>query len=99
MNVNNSPYPLLFLFLDLAQTSIMARFGIDIYTSPFSWDPSMQGGLGIHYLALAIWAVAGVVLLHGWNSCVGPLSRPAASAPKATAGAEEDKDVAAERIK
>ncbi|XP_069971772.1 uncharacterized protein [Penaeus vannamei] len=87
------------LAVSYTKTSIMARFGIDIYTSPFSWDPSMQGGLGIHYLALAIWAVAGVVLLHGWNSCVGPLSRPAASAPKATAGAEEDKDVAAERIK
>ncbi|XP_037804160.1 uncharacterized protein LOC119598585 isoform X1 [Penaeus monodon] len=87
------------LSVSYTKASIMARFGIDIYTSPFSWDPSMQGGLGIHYLALAIWVVVGVVLLHGWNACVEPLSRPAPSAPKATAGAEEDKDVAAERIK
>ncbi|XP_042873451.1 uncharacterized protein LOC122254047 [Penaeus japonicus] len=87
------------LSVSYTKTSIMARFDIDIYTSPFSWDPSMQGGLGIHYLALAVWAVLGVILLHGWNTCVEPLSRPAPSAPKVTAGAEEDKDVAAERIK
>lgn len=75
------------------QTSIMARFDMDLYQSPFSWDAGLQGGLGVYMVSLALWAVVGWVLLL--------LPRPtSAPAPMPVVGeAEEDKDVAAERIK
>lgn len=76
----------------------MARFGVDLYVSPFSWDTKMEGGLGVHYLSLALWAVVSTLVLYCWRECTGSL--PQATAPaKTVAGEEEDKDVAAERIK
>ncbi|XP_066989286.1 phospholipid-transporting ATPase ABCA1-like [Macrobrachium rosenbergii] len=86
------------LSISYAKTAILSRFDIDIYVTPFSWDTKLQGGLGLHFLSLAIWAVLGTAVLHAWRKCLGPLSQRANSS-RSLAGAEEDKDVAAERIK
>ncbi|XP_068225107.1 uncharacterized protein [Palaemon carinicauda] len=86
------------LSINYAKTAILARFDIDIYETPFSWDTKLQGGLGLHFLSLAIWAVLGTTILHTWRKCLGPLPQPAGSS-RSLAGAEEDRDVAAERIK
>ncbi|XP_050698245.1 uncharacterized protein LOC126986309 isoform X2 [Eriocheir sinensis] len=76
-----------------ARSSIMAHFDMDLYQSPFSWDADLQGGLGVYMVALAAWAAVGWALLI--------LPRPSrAPAPLPLIGeGEEDKDVAAERIK
>ncbi|XP_071523722.1 LOW QUALITY PROTEIN: uncharacterized protein [Panulirus ornatus] len=81
-----------------AKASIMARFDVDVYVSPFSWDTNFEGGLGVHYLSLALWAVMSTLILYCWRECKGSLPQPTVPA-KTVAGAEEDKDVAAERIK
>nr|XP_045598592.1 ATP-binding cassette sub-family A member 2-like [Procambarus clarkii] len=86
------------LAVSFTKASVMARFEMDVYVSPFSWDLKMQGGLGLHYFSLALWTVVGTVVLLSWQDCVGALPKTAAPA-KNLAGAEEEKDVAAERIK
>ncbi|XP_042241153.1 phospholipid-transporting ATPase ABCA1-like [Homarus americanus] len=86
------------LAVSFTKTSIMASFDVDVYVSPFSWDTKMEGGLGLHYLTLALWTVIGIMVLHCWHKCLRPIPRNTAPA-KNLAGAEEDKDVAAERIK
>lgn len=75
------------------RASIMARFDMDLYQSPFMWDSDLQGGLGVYMVALSVWALVGWALLL----CPRPKPHPA---PLPVAGtAEEDQDVAAERIK
>ncbi|KAG0712029.1 ATP-binding cassette sub-family A member 2 [Chionoecetes opilio] len=71
----------------------MARFDMDLYQSPFLWDPELEGGLGVYMVALGAWAVVGWALLL----CPRPSLAPAPLPPGGEA--EEDKDVAAERIK
>lgn len=71
----------------------MARFDMDLYQSPFNWDPELQGGLGVYMVALAAWA------LVGWALLLLPRPTPAPAPLPLIGEAEEDKDVAAERIK
>ncbi|XP_069938645.1 uncharacterized protein [Cherax quadricarinatus] len=84
--------------VSFTKASIMSHFDMDIYMSPFSWDTKMQGGLGLHYLSLALWMIVGTVVLLCWHECSRAVPQSAAPT-KNLAGAEEDKDVAAERIK
>ncbi|MPC14328.1 ATP-binding cassette sub-family A member 1 [Portunus trituberculatus] len=75
------------------RASIMARFDMDLYQSPFTWDSDLQGGLGVYMVALSVWALVGWVLLLVPRPRLVPGQLPVAET------AEEDQDVAAERIK
>ncbi|XP_045104403.1 uncharacterized protein LOC123499934 [Portunus trituberculatus] len=75
------------------RASIMARFDMDLYQSPFTWDSDLQGGLGVYMVALSVWALVGWVLLLIPRPRLVPGQLPVAET------AEEDQDVAAERIK
>lgn len=71
----------------------MEQFDMDMYESPFSWDTELDGGLGVYMVALAVWAFVGWALLLLPRPSYSPVPRPL------IAEEEEDKDVAAERIK
>ncbi|XP_076034890.1 uncharacterized protein LOC143021347 [Oratosquilla oratoria] len=98
------------------KAKIMEHFEEDTYVSPFTWDLTLTGGLGLYYFVFFMWVILSHITLHGWRRCFGPLPQPVlpkskstrssgtgrgvfASGPRAGPGAEEDRDVAAERIK
>ena len=73
-------------------------------------DWGVNGGVGVQILALVLWALLGTLLFHIYFWCQGrPRTSkkdsrqssppPSAFKKKVRPGAEEDKDVAAERIK
>ncbi|CAL4124859.1 unnamed protein product, partial [Meganyctiphanes norvegica] len=61
----------------------------------------LEGGLGIHYLTLSLWVLFGIICLHTKPYCKHLLPKTLSRKNKvlARAGAEEDKDVAAERVR
>ena len=87
-------YVMLCYVLILFQASIMAHFDMDLYTSPFTWDPELQGGLGVYMVGLGMWAVVGWVLLLCPRPTLDPDPLPTVEGEE-----QEDKDVVAERIK
>ena len=99
----------LITYNDLLQYQILRRYNQNYELDPLSFDVELNGGIGIHLIVLLLWTVLAQIALHGvlhfQSRSVGPSNKSDRGVSAAfknkvyPPGGEEDRDVAAERIK